>query len=198
MSIYGYLRVSTSLQNTDRQLEALKEYGKQNKIKYKAIFEDKASGKDFDRPQYKALKEVLRAGDTVIIKELDRLGRNYKEIQEELQEFKNKSIKIIILDLPMLQGIQDELLYTVLQDIIINLMGYVAQKEREKNHSRVIEGIQNAKAKGVKLGRPERTLPKDFKKYYTKWKAGEITAVEFSKLLNISRATLYRYIKEYE
>jgi DNA invertase Pin-like site-specific DNA recombinase len=198
MKVYSYIRVSTREQNTDRQQEALKEYAEKNNLKYTAVFEDKASGKNFDRPQYKALKEILRPGDTVIIKELDRLGRNYNDIQAELQDFKNRSIKIMILDIPMLQGIQDELLYTVLQDMIINLMGYVAQKEREKNHTRVMEGLINAKAKGIKLGRPEKELPKDFKKYYDKWKAKEITAVEFAKLLNVNRRTIYRYIKEYE
>jgi DNA invertase Pin-like site-specific DNA recombinase len=198
MKVYGYIRVSTREQNTDRQQEALKEFSVKNNLKYTVVFEDKASGKDFERPQYKTLKAILRSGDIVIIKELDRLGRNYNDIQTELQDFKSKGIKILILDIPMLQGIQDELLYTVLQDMIINLMGYVAQKEREKNHARVMEGLINAKAKGIKLGRPGMTLPKDFRKYYDKWKAKEITAVEFAKLLNVGRATIYRYIKEYE
>lgn len=198
MKVYGYIRVSTREQNTDRQHEALKQYAKDNNIKYAAIFEDKASGKNFDRAQYQALKDTVKAGDTIIIKELDRLGRNYEEIKQELQEYKNKGIKVIILDLPMLQGISDDLLYTVLQDMIISIMGYVAQKEREKNHTRVMEGLKNAKEKGIKLGRPERTLPKDFERYYKRWKDGEITAVEFAKLMGMSRATLYRYIKDYE
>ncbi len=196
-NIYAYIRVSTKEQNTDRQHEAIKEYAKANSLKYKAIFEDKSSGKNFDRPQYQALKETVKTGDTIIIKELDRLGRNYEEIKQELAEYSLKKVKVIILDLPQL-NVEDTTLSSLLNNLVIELLSYIAQKEREKIHSRVMEGLQNAKEKGVRLGRPERTLPKDFEKYYKKWKAGEITAVEFSKLLNISRATLYRYIKEYE
>jgi DNA invertase Pin-like site-specific DNA recombinase len=198
MKTYVYLRVSTKDQSTDRQQEAIKEYIKKHNIKVTATFEDKQSGKDFNRQQYEALKAVVKSEDTVIIKELDRLGRNYNEIKEELREFKNRGIKIVILDLPMLDGINDELLYQVIQDIIINIMGYVAQKEREKIQSRVIEGLNVAKEKGVRLGRPERTFPDNFKKYYEKWKAEEITAVEFSKLMGMGRTTLYRYINQWE
>lgn len=198
MKNYIYYRVSSREQSTDRQKEAVEGYVKSNKLKVEAVFEDKLSGKTFDRPQYQALKTVLRSGDTVIIKELDRLGRNYTDIKEELREFKNRGIRVIILDLPMLQGITDKLLYEVIQDIIINIMGYVGQREREKIQSRVIEGLKVAKDKGIKLGRPERTIPKDFKKYYERWKSGEVTAVEFSKLLGVGRSTLYRYIRQYE
>lgn len=198
MKIYAYIRVSTNEQNTDRQHIALKEYAKKNNIKYTATFEDKASGKNFERAQYQAMKEIIKSGDMIVIKELDRLGRNYEEIKQELQEFKNRKIKIVILDLPMLEGINDELLYTLLQDMIISIMGYVAQKEREKIQSRVKEGLENAKKNGVKLGRPEREIPENFEKYYKRWKANEITAVEFAKLLGVSRATLYRYINDYE
>jgi DNA invertase Pin-like site-specific DNA recombinase len=144
------------------------------------------------------MKEIIKHDDMVVVKELHRLGRNYEEIKQELQEFKNRNIKIVILDLPMLQGSNDVLLYTVLQDMIILIMGYVAQKEREKIQGRVKEGLQNAKYNGVKLGRPERKIPRDFEKYYKRWKTNEITAVEFSKLLGVSRATLYRYINDYE
>ncbi|WP_039227457.1 recombinase family protein [Clostridium novyi] len=196
--IYGYLRVSTLSQNIARQLDALKNYEKDNNIKFECIFEDKISGKNFERPQYKIMKQVVRPGDVIVIKELDRLGRNYDEIKKELQYFKDKKIKIVILDLPILQGISDELLYTVLQDMIISIMGYVAQKEREKIQRRVKEGLKNAKANGVKLGRPKATLPKDFEKYYKKVLKKEITKNDMAKILGISRMTLYRYIKMFD
>jgi len=196
-NIYAYIRVSTKEQNTDRQHEALKDHAKTNKLKYKAIFEDKCSGKDFDRPQYQALKEIVKAGDTIIIKELDRLGRNFMDTPKELQYFIERKIKVIILDTPLINTGDEKLDYTI-NNMLIGFLSYIADKEREKIQGRVKEGLINAKAKGVKLGRPERTLPKEFEKYYAKWRAGGITAIEFSKLLNISRATLYRYIKDYE
>ncbi|APC42825.1 hypothetical protein A7L45_22055 (plasmid) [Clostridium estertheticum subsp. estertheticum] len=196
-SVYAYIRVSTKEQNTDRQHEALKEYATSNKLKYKIIFEDRASGKDFERLQYKALKEIVKTGDTIIIKELDRLGRNFMDTPKELQYFFERSIKVIILDTPLVSTGDTKLDYTI-NNMLINFLSYIADKEREKIQGRVIEGLKNAKAKGIKLGRPNRILPEDFKKYYSKWKDKEITGVEFAKLLSISKATLYRYIKEYE
>ncbi|WAG58128.1 recombinase family protein (plasmid) [Clostridium estertheticum] len=196
-SVYAYIRVSTKEQNTDRQHEALKEYATSNKLKYKIVFEDRASGKDFKRLQYKALKEIVKLGDTIIIKELDRLGRNFMDTPKELQYFFERSIKVIILDTPLVSTGDTKLDYTI-NNMLINFLSYIADKEREKIQGRVIEGLKNAKAKGIKLGRPNRILPEDFKKYYSKWKDKEITGVEFAKLLSISKATLYRYIKEYE
>jgi len=195
--VYAYIRVSTKEQNTDRQHEALKQYATSNNIEYKVIFEDRASGKDFERPQYQLLKETVKSGDTIIIKELDRLGRNFMDTPKELQYFFEKGIKVIILDTPLVSTGDSKLDYTI-NNMLINFLSYIADKEREKIQGRVIEGLKNAKAKGIKLGRPKRTLPKDFKKYYSKWKDAEITGVEFAKLLNISRATLYRHIKDYE
>ena len=197
MKIYAYIRVSTKEQNTDRQHEALKEYADANNIKYDAAFEDKASGKNFDRPQYNALKETVKQGDTIVIKELDRLGRNFMETPKELQYFFEHGVRVIILDTPLINTGDDKLDYTI-NNMLIGFLSYIADKEREKIQSRVKEGLKNAKEKGVKLGRPERTLPKDFDKYYSKWKNKDITAIEFARLLNVSRATLYRYINEYE
>jgi DNA invertase Pin-like site-specific DNA recombinase len=196
-NVYAYIRVSTKEQNTDRQHEALKQYAESNNIEYKTIFEDRASGKDFERPQYKVLKETVKNGDTIIIKELDRLGRNFMDTPKELQYFFERGVKVIILDTPLVSTGDSKLDYTI-NNMLVNFLSYIADKEREKIQGRVIEGLRNAKAKGVKLGRPGRTLPKDFKKYYSKWKDAEITGVEFAKLLNISRATLYRHIKDYE
>ena len=197
MKVYGYIRVSTESQNTDRQKEALKEYATANKIKYAAVFEDKSSGKNFDRPQYQALKEIVKPGDTIIIKELDRLGRNFMDTPKELQYFFERGIKVIILDTPLIATGDEKLDYTI-NNMLIGFLSYIADKEREKIQGRVKEGLKSAKENGVKLGRPERTLLKDFEKYYKRWKAGEITGTEFSKLLNISRSTLYRHIREYE
>jgi len=194
---YGYIRVSTEGQNTDRQKESLKEYAVANKIKYAAVFEDKSSGKNFDRPQYQALKEIVKSGDTIIIKELDRLGRNFIDTPKELQYFFERGVKVIILDTPLISTGDEKLDYTI-NNMLIGFLSYIADKEREKIQSRVKEGLKNAKEKGVKLGRPERTLPDNFEKYYKKWKAGDITGTEFSKLLNVSRSTLYRHLKEYE
>jgi DNA invertase Pin-like site-specific DNA recombinase len=197
MKVYGYIRVSTEGQNTDRQKEALKEYAKTNKIEYAAVFEDKSSGKNFDRHQYQVLKEIIKSGDTIIIKELDRLGRNYMDTPKELQYFLERGVKVIILDTPLI-ATGDEKLDCAINNMLIGFLSYIADKEREKIQGRVKEGLKNAKEKGVKLGRPERTLPDNFEKYYKRWKAGDITGVEFSKLLNVSRSTLYRHIKEYE
>lgn len=116
---------------------------------------------------------------------------------KELQYFIERNIKVIILDTPLINTGDDKLDYTI-NNMLIGFLSYMADKERDQIQSRVKEGLVNAKANGVKLGRPERTLPKDFEKYYKKWKDNDITGVEFSKLLNISRATLYRNIKEFE
>ena len=196
-NIYAYIRVSTKEQNTDRQHEALKEYAKINDLKYKAVFEDKSSGKDFNRQQYQVLKETVKPGDTIIIKELDRLGRNFMDTPKELQYFVERKVKVIILDTPLINTGDEKLDYTI-NNMLIGFLSYIADKEREKIQGRVIEGLKIAKEKGVKLGRPGRILPKDFERYYTKWKEGEVTGVEFAKLLGVSRATLYRNIKEYE
>lgn len=196
-NIYGYIRVSTKEQNTDRQIVALSEYEKENGIKFKTIFTDKASGKDFDRPQYQGLKNILKSGDVVVIKELDRLGRNYDEIKIELAEMGANKIKVVILDLPQF-NVDDPTLSSLLNNLVIELLSYIAQKEREKIRMRVNEGVANARAKGVKFGRPVRTLPKDFDKYYKKWKAKEITGIEFAKMMKVSKSTIYRYIEEWE
>lgn len=197
MKIYAYIRVSTKDQNMDQQHEALKEYAQSHNIKYEAVFEDKASGKDFERSQYKALKQVVKKADIIVIKELDRLGRNFMDTPKELQYFFEKGIKVVILDTPLINTGDDKLDYTI-NNMLIGFLSYIADKEREKIRSRVKEGLKSAKNKGIKLGRPRRKLPKEFEKYYNKWDAGIITAVEFSKLLGISRSTLYRYIKDYK
>ncbi|MCD3234308.1 recombinase family protein [Clostridium botulinum D/C] len=202
--IYGYLRVSTLEQNTGRQREALKRYEKENNIKIDCIFEDKASGKNFNRPQYKVMKELAKKGDTIIVKELDRLGRNYDEIKAELSQFNLLGIKIVILDLPIM-NVEDDTLNSLLNNLVIELLSYIADRERIKIVSRIREGLKNAKQNGTKsgknIGRPSITvdeLPKDFEKYYKKVIKKQITKNDMAKILGISRMTLYRYIKMFD
>lgn len=197
MKIYSYIRVPTRDQNMDQQHEILKEYAESNNIKYDAVFEDKITGKNYDRPQYKALKGIVKRNDMVVIKELDRLGKNFMEIPKELQYFFEKGVKIIILDTPLVSTGNEELDYAI-NSMIINFLYYIVDKKRDRIIKNIKEGLRAAKSKGKKLGRPRRKLPKDFEKYYKKWKEGTITAVEFSKLIRVSRSTLYRYIKDYK
>ena len=197
---YGYIRVSSLEQNLERQREALARYAKDNNMDYDVIFEDKATGKNFDRKQYQALKRTVTNGDTIVIKELDRLGRNYMEIKEELSYFKNKGVKVEIIDMPVF-NIEDETLSELLNNLMIELLGYITQKEVESIRRRTQEGIERAKAQGKHIGRPKITLndlTKDFYKWYPEWQKGKITAVDFAKLVGVSRTTIYRYIDMYE
>ena len=204
MSNYIYYRVSTLKQDNERQKLEVEKYLKANNIVVKSVFEDKASGKDFDRPQFQALKGLVTAGDTIIIKELDRLGRNYEELKDEWKDLTKRGVAIIVIDTPMLstQG-KTDLETTLIVDIVFNLLAYTAQKEREKTQQRVTEGMAKAKIIGTRsgknIGRPERkdTIPKYFEKYHNKWLAREITAIEFAKLMGMSRGTLYRYLNTY-
>ena len=208
--IYGYLRVSTKEQNLDRQYQGIKEYCTSNNIKFKdvVIFEDKQSGKDMERSQYKALKEAIKKGDTLIIKELDRLGRNKEQIKQELDYYRALGVKIKILNIPttlidLPEG--QEWVFEMINNILIEVLGAIAEEERNKIRQRQAEGIQEALKKGVKFGREKRsvdTLPKDFEKIYRRLKSksgkGTLTNEEGAKLLGITRMTLYRYIKLYE
>lgn len=195
--IYGYIRVSTKEQNLDRQREALEEYAQKRGIEYNSIFEDKTTGKNFNRGQYNTLLSIVKSGDTIVIKELDRLGRNFIETPKELQRLFEKKVNVEILDTPLLHTGDEKLDYTI-NNMLIGFLSYIADKERKKIKLRVREELKIAKDKGIKLGRPERKLPQNFKKYYDRWKSNDITAIEFSKLLSVSRATLYRYINKYE
>lgn len=208
INYYGYIRVSTKgkdkdgkdKQNKARQYNAIEEYERVNNVKLK-IFCDEKSGKDFDRVHYKALKEVAQNGDVIVVKELDRFGRNYEEIFNELAYFRTKGIKIVILDLPILE-VKDETLSSLLTNLMLELLSYVAQKEREKIVMRVREGVDNALAKGTKsgrpFGRPPAELPKDFEKYYDMVMSKKVNRIEMAKLLGVDRITIYRWIKQYE
>lgn len=198
--IFGYVRVSSKEQNEDRQLKALRNYEKE--LDYKNIFIDKESGKDFNRTNYQELKRVLRSGDVLIIKELDRLGRNKEMVKEELDYFKKNKIRVKILNIPttlidLPEG--QEWVFDMINNILIEVLGAIAEEERNKIRARQREGIEIAKAAGKYKGRPLAPLPEEFPKLYKQWKDNKITAVQFTKLLGLkSRSTLYKYVKRYE
>jgi DNA invertase Pin-like site-specific DNA recombinase len=193
---YAYVRVSTQEQNLDRQIEAIKSYVKENNIELsdRDIIADKASGKDFKRTGYESLTNtLLRSGDTLIIKELDRLGRNYEQMKDEWNQLVKKGINIIIIDTPMLSTAnKTDLDRTLISNIVFELLAYTAQKEKEMRHKRQREGIDIKKAQGVHLGRPKATYPDRWDEVYKKWKDEEITAKEAMETLNIKRTTFYK------
>lgn len=198
--IFGYIRVSSKDQNEERQVLALKNFCKE--LELKNIFIDKESGKNFERENYQKLKSILREGDTLIIKELDRLGRNKEGVKEELNYFKENKIRVKILNIPTtLMDIPEEnsWIFDMINNIMIEVLGAVAEEERNKIRARQKEGIEIAKKEGKYRGRPLSPLPDGFEKLYKQWKEEKITAVQFTKLMNLkSRTTLYKYIKRYE
>jgi len=193
--IFGYCRVSTQEQNEDRQIEAMLNLG----INERDIFIEKASGKDFDRPQYQALKLQLRDGDILVIKSIDRLGRNYKQICDEWREI-TRDIKanIKVIDMPILDTTKtDGLIGEVISDIVLQLLGYVAEQERAFIKQRQAEGIKLAKEKGKRLGKPPIQYPSNWKEEYLIWKSGKITARECMKRLNLKPTSFYKLAKNY-
>lgn len=196
--IYGYARVSTKEQNLDRQIEALKEFG----VDERDIITDKASGKNFNREGYITLKNsLLRKGDTLVIKELDRLGRDMEQIKEEWQELQANEVNIIVLDTPILntEG-KTDLEKKLISNIVFELLSYMAEKERAKIRQRQREGIQALRDKnnGKAKGRPKIETPENFKEEYENWKRGKQTAIETFKKLGLSKAKFYRLVKELE
>jgi DNA invertase Pin-like site-specific DNA recombinase len=200
--IYAYVRVSTQEQNLDRQIEAIKEYVKENNIELseRDIISDKASGKDFKRTGYESLiNTMLRSGDTLIIKELDRLGRNYEQMKDEWNKLVKNGIDIIVIDTPMLSTAnKTDLDKTLISNIVFELLAYTAQKEKEMRHKRQTEGISIAKDKGIHLGRPKATFPDKWDDVYKQWKLEEITANKAMELLGMKRTTFYKLVKEQE
>ena len=193
---FGYCRVSSTDQKEDRQLEAMLELG----INERDIFVDKCSGKNFDRPQYQALKIQLREGDVLVIKSIDRLGRNYKQICEEWREI-TREIKAIIkvLDMPVLDTTRTEgLIGEVISDIVLQLLSYVAEQERAFIKQRQAEGIKLAKEKGKRLGKPPIEYPENWDNVYKIWKSGTITAREAMKQLNLKPTSFYKLAKKYD
>lgn len=193
--IFGYIRVSSKEQNTDRQKQALLEYG----VDERDIIEDKVSGKDFNRNGYLTLKNsLLRDGDTLVIKELDRLGRNMDMIKNEWQEIQSKGIDIVVLDTPILNTKnKSDLEKKLIANIVFELLTYMAEKERIKIKTRQAEGIAIAKSKGLYKGR-KKIVNENFRNVYDDWKKGKLTAVKAIEMLDMKKSRFYRRVKEYE
>lgn len=193
--IYGYVRVSSTDQNEERQMVALTEAG----VIEKNIFMDKQSGKSFDRPQYKKMMKELKRGDLLCVLSIDRLGRNYEEIQNQWRIItKEIGADICVLDMPLLDTRQGkDLMGTFIADLVLQILSFVAQSERENIKKRQEQGIAAAKAKGVRFGRPEIPIPDNFEELVTYWEKKKISFEETLRLCNMSEATFYRKLREY-
>lgn len=191
---YGYVRVSTKEQNEARQLIALREF----EVSQELIFMDKQSGKDFDRQQYQRLMRKLKQGDTLVVKSIDRLGRDYNEILEQWRFItKEKGAAIVVLDMPLLDTRQGkDLTGMLIADIVLQLLSYVAQTEREAIRSRQAEGIAAAKSRGVVLGRKPIPKPVNFSDLARSYRDGELSAREAARKIGVSHSTFLRWIRE--
>jgi DNA invertase Pin-like site-specific DNA recombinase len=194
-NIYGYVRVSSTDQNEDRQLDAMRGVG----VMEKHIYMDKQSGKDFLRPQYRKLVKRLKPGDLLYILSIDRLGRNYEEIQRQWRLLtKEAGVDICVIDMPLLDTRNGkDLMGTFIADIVLQILSFVAQNERENIKKRQAEGIAAAKARGVMFGRPMVEAPEDFGQIVRKWEQKEITFEEVLRQSKLSESTFYRRLREY-
>lgn len=191
--IYGYIRVSTKEQNEDRQLLALKEFP----VSEANIFMDKLSGKDFNRPQYRRLIRKIKPGDVLVVKSIDRLGRNYEEILDQWRLItKEKRADIVVLDMPLLDTRQTgkDLTGIFVADLVLQILSYVAQTERENIRQRQKKGIAAAKLRGVRFGRPRKEIPGEFQRLKTEWENKEISSREAAKRLGIAQDTFLRWV----
>ena len=195
MEIYGYVSVSSMDQNEDRQVNALQDAA----VPERNIFMDKQSGKDFERPGYKKMLGSLKEGDLLYILSIDRLGRNYEEIQKQWRILtKETGIDICVLDMPLLDTRNGkDLMGTFIADLVLQILSFVAQSERENIRKRQREGIAAAKAKGVRFGRPEKEIPDDFGRIVKKWEQRKQSLEETLKQCNMSKTTFYRRLREY-
>jgi len=192
--IYGYIRVSTKEQNEDRQILAMQEFG----IEKSCMIIDKQSGKDFERPGYKRLIRKLIPGDTVVIKSIDRLGRDYDEILEQWRFLtKDLNVYIVVLDMPLLDTRNGrDLTGTLISDIVLQLLSYVAQTEREFIRQRQREGIEIARAKGVHIGRKAMVRPDNYDDVKTSWERGEISGRCAARMLGISHTSFRMWMRD--
>ncbi|MGN1416890.1 MAG: recombinase family protein [Oscillospiraceae bacterium] len=192
--IYAYIRVSSRDQNEDRQLIAMKEYG----IAPKMIYMDKQSGKDFERPGYLRLMKKIKPGDTIVIKSIDRLGRNYSEILEQWRFItKEKKVSIVVLDMPILDtGKENDLTRTLISDIVLQLLSYVAETERTFIRQRQAEGILAARQRGVRFGRPPKERTGEFYHLKDEYLSGNISARKAAAMLGITHTTFTKWVKE--
>ncbi len=195
--IFGYARVSTKDQHTDRQVQELRKYVEDDTH----IIVDKATGANFDRPNYQALRQLTTSGDTIYIKSLDRLGRNKEAVKQELMYFKDKGVMVRVLDVPttlcdfsqygdLQRGIMD-----MVNNILIEVLGTIAEQERKTIKQRQKEGIAAAKASGRQMGRPQKEVPENWDSVYQQWEHGDITAKRAMELLEMKRTTFYKMVK---
>lgn len=193
MATYGYIRVSSKDQHTDRQSIAMAQY----QIPRRNLFTDKQSGKDFERPAYQRLLKKLKPGDLLIIKSIDRLGRNYDEIIAQWRLItKDRQTDILVMDMPLLDTRQSkDILGTFIADLVLQILSYVAHTERENIQQRQAEGIAAAKARGVKFGRPRKDFPPDFETLYASWRTGEISGDELAERCNMALGVVYRKLR---
>ena len=194
MAVYGYIRVSARDQNEDRQLVAMHNV----KVPKRNIYLDKQSGKDFERPMYRKLVQKLQKDDLIFVKSIDRLGRNYKEIQEQWQFLTRVTeVDIVVIDMPLLDTRRGKsLVGTLLSDIVLQVLAFAAENERDNIRTRQREGIDAAKAKGVKFGRPRVWMPENFDEICSKWRYGMITTEQAAQECGVSRSTLYKRYHE--
>ena len=192
--VYGYVRVSSVDQNEERQLIEMQRVG----VPRDNVFIDKQSGKNFERPNYKRLVRKLREGDLLYILSIDRLGRNYEEIQNQWRVLtKEKGIDIVVIDMPLLDTRQGkDLMGTFIADLVLQILSFVAQSEREKIRERQEQGIAAAKARGVRFGRPEKVLPENFPKMVKDWEKKRLPLVDLLRECDMSEATFYRKLRE--
>lgn len=195
MGIYGYIRVSSTDQNEDRQLAAMREVG----VAETDIYMDRQSGKDFDRPQYKIMVGKMEKGDLLYILSIDRLGRNYEEIQRQWRILtKEISIDICVIDMPLLDTRNGkDLMGTFIADLVLQILSFVAESERSNIRKRQEQGIAAAKARGVRFGRPEAPVPEEFPKIVRDWERKRISIDKALERCGVSESTFYRKVREY-
>ena len=200
--IFAYMRISTNHQKTDRQKQTIIEYSVKNGFNIDVFVSDTITGgsKADNRPNYHNMKEHFRKGDTLIVSDVDRLGRNADDVIVEIKDLQSRGIRVVALDVPFLndwEKMNDDSLSKMIIDIFVTLKAHIAQQEKEKIHDRVMQGLEVAKAKGKKLGRPATGVPKEFIKEYNKLQSGEygnISVVQFVKLQGIAVSTFYKYV----
>ncbi|SHJ14230.1 recombinase family protein [Lutispora thermophila] len=194
---YAYLRVSTKEQNLNRQLDAIKQLNEH--IDERDIYLDMASGKDFNRPEWQALKRSIRPGDTLFIHSLDRLGRNKAQILREWQWLVDNKINIVVLDMPLLDTrkyVDLDGIGELVTSLVLQILSWLAEEERKKIKERQREGINAALRRGIKFGRPPVPKPQNFDEIYKQWKNGEITATKAMQILGLKRNTFYKFASQ--
>lgn len=197
--VFNYIRVSSKEQNESRQIKAMQEFNQANNINSAIELIDKATGTNTDRDNLQLMLKVVGEGDLVVIKSIDRLSRNYKEVIEIWNTITGKGADIVVIDMPLLDTRQHkDLLGDFISNLILQVLSYVAQQETDFRKQRQLEGIAIAKEQGKHLGRPKTDCPGDFEQVYTSWKSGEIKAVEAMQQLELKKTTFYKLVKQFE